>query len=375
MNPDSANTRIIPGRKPSTDPDAITLSLDLPRRLEDAPTIGHSAPASGAPTGPAQPATAGVRYVIVGEAGRGGMATVHVARDIELLRKVAIKELSAELRGANSARLRFLREVQVTAQLDHPYIVPVYGLEVTPQGSPAYAMKLVTGRTLFDYLKDTFDAYASGGRPDEAHSLPARIEQLLKVCEAVDYAHGKGVIHRDLKPANIMLGEHGETYLMDWGICRLFGSDDPDFTGGIGLSDASGGAQTEYGTVVGTPRYMSPEQALWRSPCAYGGTRPWFACPRCKRCVAIVYLGNVTGCRRCLRLRYPSQSDDSLGRSWRRTSRILRKLGRDADDTPKRPSGMRRRTYERLCDAWWREEEFRDEALTAFMAERHHLFL
>ncbi len=264
MNPDSANTRIIPGRKPSTDPDAITLSLDLPHRLEDAPTIGHSTPASGAPAGPAQPATAGVRYVIVGEAGRGGMATVHVARDIELLRKVAIKELSAELRDASSARLRFLREVQVTAQLDHPYIVPVYGLEVTPQGSPAYAMKLVTGRTLFDYLQETFDAYAGGGRPDEAHSLPARIEQLLKVCEAVDYAHGKGVIHRDLKPANIMLGEHGETYLMDWGICRLFGSDEPDFTG-VGLSESTGGAQTEYGTVVGTPRYMSPEQAQGKS--------------------------------------------------------------------------------------------------------------
>lgn len=205
-----------------------------------------------------------VRYVIVGEAGRGGMATVHIAHDLALLRNVALKQLSDELRGIDQAQLRFLREVQVTAQLDHPYIVPVYGLEVAPGGAPAYAMKLVTGKTLFDYLQETITAYEDGTKPDEAHSLSARIEHLVKVCEAVDYAHGKGVIHRDLKPANIMLGDHGETYVMDWGICRLFGDSGSDSDIGVGLSDSTGGAQTEFGTVIGTPRYMSPEQAQGR---------------------------------------------------------------------------------------------------------------
>jgi len=123
----------------------------------------------------------------------------------------------------------------------------------------------------------------------------------------------------------------------------------------------------------GDPRHEALR--LDHSFCHYGGTRPWFTCPRCGRRVAIVYLGSATGCRQCLRLRYPSQSEDFLSRSWRRTSRILRRLGREAEDTPRRPSGMRRRTYERLCDAWCREEEFRDDALAAFMAERHHLFL
>jgi hypothetical protein len=123
----------------------------------------------------------------------------------------------------------------------------------------------------------------------------------------------------------------------------------------------------------GDPRHDAID--ISRSPCAYGGTRPWFTCPGCRRRVAIVYLGTATGCRQCLRLKYPSQSEDSLDRSWRRTSRIIQKLGRDVDDFPRRPSGMRRRTYEQLRDAWIREEEFRDEALAAFMAAHHQLFL
>jgi hypothetical protein len=121
------------------------------------------------------------------------------------------------------------------------------------------------------------------------------------------------------------------------------------------------------------PRYEAI--GLWRTTCNFGGTRPWFICPECKRRVAIVYLGNATGCRRCLRLRYPSQSFDLLDRSWGRTGRIARKLGCQIVDFPRRPKGMRRRTYERLAGAWWREEEFRDEALAAFMAERYELFL
>ena len=121
----------------------------------------------------------------------------------------------------------------------------------------------------------------------------------------------------------------------------------------------------------GAPRHDAID--LRRSACAYGGTRPWFTCPRCRRRVAIVYLGNATGCRQCLHLRYPSQSEDFLGRSWRRTGRILRKLGRDADDVPRRPSGMRQGTYGRLVDEWCREEELRSEALSAFWEKHRNL--
>ncbi len=268
MIPDSDSTQVIGAGRAATQGGehggGITLSPDLPSRLDAAITVQDARRTASDATEPRVDA-ARVRYAILGEAGRGGMATVHVARDLELMRNVALKQLADDLRGAGQARLRFLREVQVTAQLDHPYIVPVYGLEVAPGGAPAYAMKLVAGRTFADYLQETIDACEAGREPDEAHSLPARIEHLLKVCEAVHYAHGKGVIHRDLKPANIMLGAHGETYVMDWGICRLFGGDDPDLAMDAVLSETGAGAQTEYGAVVGTPRYMSPEQAQGRS--------------------------------------------------------------------------------------------------------------
>lgn len=117
----------------------------------------------------------------------------------------------------------------------------------------------------------------------------------------------------------------------------------------------------------GEPRYEAID--LRQSSCNLGGVRPWFVCPQCRRSVAIVYLGSMTGCRKCLRLRYQSQSEDFLDRSWRRTGRIMRKLGRDLGDFPSRPNGMRQRTYERLCSTYWDEERLRDEALALFMAE------
>jgi eukaryotic-like serine/threonine-protein kinase len=248
---------------------SVTISMRLPARLDDgAATIaiagaGHELPAVDSPAGgPARHSAP--RYAVVGHAGRGGMAVVHVAHDLELLRTVALKQLAQEIAGDEDARLRFLREVQITAQLDHPHIVPVYGLEVAPDGAPAYAMKFVNGRTLEDLLADARAAESSGSI-DERSALSQRLEHFLKVCDAVDYAHAKGVIHRDLKPANVMIGPHNEIYVMDWGICRLFSQDEPEFTTGLPLSDASGDMQTEVGSVIGTPCYMSPEQAQGRS--------------------------------------------------------------------------------------------------------------
>jgi serine/threonine-protein kinase len=209
MNPDTHRTRVTSAANDAGD-DAITLSLDLSSLTSDSATVTYSRDSESSSADRATSVDSSVRYVILGEAGRGGMATVHIARDLGLLRKVALKQLADELADAIPARMRFLREVQITAQLDHPYIVPVYGLEVASGGAPAYSMKLVHGTTLADYLQETRSAYANGDAPDEAHALAARIEHFLKICDAVDYAHGKGVIHRDLKPANVMLGLHHE---------------------------------------------------------------------------------------------------------------------------------------------------------------------
>jgi serine/threonine protein kinase len=211
-------------------------------------------------------AEASVRYVVVGVAGRGGMGTVHVARDVDLRRHVALKELGDDVAHDRTARARFVREVQVTAQLDHPYIVPVYSLEVATGGRPAYAMKLVEGRTFSQLIADTRAAHERKSALDDDLLLAARLEHFLKVCDALAYAHVRGVVHRDLKPANLMLGRHNEVYVMDWGICRLIGAQPVEGPAQAAdpLVDLGRVGETAFGSIVGTPLYMSPEQAPGR---------------------------------------------------------------------------------------------------------------
>ncbi len=209
------------------------------------------------------------RYVLTAVAGKGGMGTVHVAKDTELLRFVALKQLHAGANAIASARTRFLREAQITAQLDHPNIVPVHALEVAPDGMPAYTMKLVNGKNFHALLDEARQAFEDGQKPNENLALAARIEHFLKACDAVAYAHDKGVIHRDLKPANLMLGRHNEVYVMDWGLCRALNHPDDapaDASVVMASADISGGASdTQVGDIVGTPKYMSPEQAQGRN--------------------------------------------------------------------------------------------------------------
>ncbi len=116
------------------------------------------------------------------------------------------------------------------------------------------------------------------------------------------------------------------------------------------------------------------ELALDYTACNFGSDRPWFTCPRCTRRVAVVYLASVVGCRQCLRLRYPSQSADALGRSWQRSKRIAAKLRIESGHYPRRPKGMRHATFDRLAQAWWAEDGYREDAFDAF-AERWAAYL
>lgn len=190
------------------------------------------------------------------ELGRGGAGRVVVARDHFLSRDVALKELHRDVTQnpkfdtlhVRGLEARFLREARVTGQLEHPAVVPVYELGRRRDGTLYYTMRRVRGRTLAQALADT-------------RSLEGRlafVPDLLTACRAVAAAHHRAVIHRDLKPQNVMLGPHGETYVMDWGLARVMGRADrhqstvqlaPDLTGGRDLGP------------VGTPSYMSPEQA------------------------------------------------------------------------------------------------------------------
>ena len=210
------------------------------------------------------------RFSLVSKLGKGGMGEVFAARDGMLNREVAVKVLSSE---ADVGLARFVREAQVTAQLSHPNVVPVYGLEETDKGSPALTMKLIRGDTFGGYIEQCSSVLGTPDYDHERHGQIARIEHFLRVCDAISYSHSRGVIHRDLKPDNLMIGAYGEVYVMDWGIARLLDeSDDKSPVEGLevklgsagvsaGISAGSEGMKTQVGAMMGTPKYMSPEQA------------------------------------------------------------------------------------------------------------------
>jgi len=179
------------------------------------------------------------------ELGRGGMGRIHPATDRNLLRHVALKRLDRELSRVPMYRDGFIAEAQMTGQLEHPNIVPVHELAISPEGVPYFTMKLVQGIGFDRWLRDP--AY----KPGSTERLEQGLEIFLKVCDAVAYAHHRGVIHRDLKPENIMVADFGQVYLMDWGLARL-----------TKTVPASGYASQMYAEgAVGTPQFMAPEQA------------------------------------------------------------------------------------------------------------------
>jgi formylglycine-generating enzyme required for sulfatase activity len=215
---------------------------------------------------PSDPGTSR-RYVREGEIGRGGMGAVFRVQDRRLERALAMKVILGQTREdvaggtpsiAPRTLSRFLNEARITSQLDHPGIVPVHELGLDEQGRAYFTMKLVEGRTLAEI-------YRRRARGDAEWSTSKVLGLVQRVCEAVAFAHERGVIHRDLKPANVMVGDFGEVYVMDWGLARR-----TDRRGGIESSAAEAPADEALSTLVGatrdglqagTPAYMSPEQA------------------------------------------------------------------------------------------------------------------
>jgi len=197
---------------------------------------------------------------------KGGMAEILIARDNELGRTVAFKKILPHVAEVPGYLERFFMEAQVTAQLQHPNIVPVYEMKADESNS-GYAMKLIQGKTLKALIIETQTQLDEKGKLGEHHNLSARLEHFLKVCDAMHYAHRKGVIHRDLKPLNIMVGPYNEVYVMDWGIAKIISVDDEvfnDLTEKVG-SSGDDQEETQIGQVLGSPAYMSPEQACGKN--------------------------------------------------------------------------------------------------------------
>jgi serine/threonine-protein kinase len=217
-----------------------------------------------------QSTSEGGRFRLLRHHARGGIGVVFVAMDSELHREVALKKIQPQHADDPASRARFLIEAEVTGRLEHPGVVPVYGLGSNDEGQPFYAMRFVRGESLKEAIDRFYQADTQSSRDPAERALALRqlLGRFIDVCHAIAYAHNRGVIHRDLKPANILLGPYGETLVVDWGLAKVVGRDDPTprprAEATLRPTSRSGGSQTMAGTAIGTPAYMSPEQALGR---------------------------------------------------------------------------------------------------------------
>ncbi len=211
----------------------------------------------------------GQRFQILRPHARGGLGQVYVARDDEVNhREVALKEILPAHADNENNRVRFLNEAEVTGGLEHPGIVPVYGLGQYTDGRPFYAMRFVRGKTMREAIEQFHgDQELQNDRARRSLELRQLLGQCVDVCHAMEYAHMRGVLHRDLKPDNIMVGEYGETLVVDWGLAKA-GAQIESMAETIEapLETTSGSSThlTEMGRAVGTPEFMSPEQAAGR---------------------------------------------------------------------------------------------------------------
>ena len=208
-----------------------------------------------------QPAARCGRYVLKRFHAKGGMGEIWLAEDPAIGRSVALKRMLG--RRADQQR-RFRVEAQVTGQLEHPGIVPVHELGSNEEGLPFYAMKFVHGRTLQKVIKEYHKTKAKAGDRDVEQFRLLQI--FISLCQTVAYAHSRGVLHRDLKPENVMLGPYGETLLLDWGIAKVIGQPEINPVEGdeaafVHLEEPSSDTETQAGSVMGSPGYMSPEVA------------------------------------------------------------------------------------------------------------------
>jgi serine/threonine-protein kinase len=207
----------------------------------------------------------GQRFRLLRPHARGGLGAVFVALDEELHREVALKQMLDQHADDPVSRSRFILEAEITGGLEHPGIVPVYGLGSYGNGRPFYAMRFIRGDSLKEAIQHFHGDGALANDPGR-RSLGLRklLRRFTDVCNAIEYAHSRGVLHRDIKPGNVIVGKHGETLMVDWGLAKARGKGDavePTEERTLMPSSASGSAETLPGSALGTPAYMSPEQA------------------------------------------------------------------------------------------------------------------
>jgi len=239
---------------------------DIKASLLRLATIAPAKPSEQATLPMSEKATTDARFEILRSHAWGGLGEVYVAQDREVNREVALKRLHERYADNVDSRARFLREAEITGGLEHPGIVPVYGLGISEDGRPYYAMRFIRGQT----LKEAIERFHSAGArtpSDRRIELRQLLGRFIAVCNAIEYAHSRGIIHRDLKPSNIMLGKYGETLVVDWGLSKALGHREPEAAADehtLVPSSGPGSSETLPGSAIGTPAYMSPEQSEGR---------------------------------------------------------------------------------------------------------------
>lgn len=193
-----------------------------------------------------------LRYELQEEIGKGGMGRVLGVRDKTLRREVALKVM---LGKGETEQSRFALEAQITGQLDHPNVLPVYDYGLDEEGNPFFTMKLVRGH---NSIADIIDEIRRGEPTARRWTFKRRVQVIQEVCRALHYAHTRGVVHRDIKPENIVLGGFGEVYLVDWGVAAL-GQQAQVRPVDVAEEQARVVRETDARNIVGTPLYMSPE--------------------------------------------------------------------------------------------------------------------
>lgn len=214
------------------------------------------------------------RFSMLDKYAEGGLGVVFTAEDRQLNRKVAVKQIKPLHADMPAFRSKFNYEALVTGKLEHPSVVPVYASGEDHAGRPYYAMKFIQGESLKDSIQEFHRALAGSNRPFNGPELRRLLRRFVSVCEAISYAHSRGILHRDIKPSNVMLGKFGETLVVDWGLAKSvqptnLDSDETDVDlatqhSVISQLDSHSDSETAYGSMCGTPEYAPPEQILGR---------------------------------------------------------------------------------------------------------------
>ncbi len=203
------------------------------------------------------------RFRIISRHEQGGLGEILVAHDTQLDRDVAVKQIRPKWIGHHEAEARFLQEAEVTGRLEHPGVVPVYAMGKWEDGRPFYAMRFIRGQTLKQVIAEHRQSLVSVDPQARSRQFRELLNRFVDVCNTIEYAHSRQVLHRDIKPSNIMVGAYGETLVVDWGLAKLMDapSDQSMTAGFIAEASDSGSGNTRIGGAIGTPQYMSPEQA------------------------------------------------------------------------------------------------------------------